>query len=47
MRLTRVIALEPRVPRAEDFAHPARADAGSDSVLVERRADHGLCSCIQ
>ena len=31
----RHVAIEPRVPRAKDFAHPARADAGSDSVLIE------------
>ena len=39
--LHRHVAIEPRVPRAKHFAHPAGADRGSDSVLVERGADHG------
>ncbi len=34
------LAIQAGVPRAKDLAHPARADAGGDSVLVERGADH-------
>src|SRR5262245_20406490 len=40
--LDRDIAIEPRVSRAKHLAHPACTDAGGDSVLVERGADHFL-----
>ena len=30
--LHRHVAIEPRVPRAKEFAHPARAQRGSDLV---------------
>ena len=45
--LHRDVAIEPRVPRAKHFTHPTRADAGGDSILVERGADHWVRVDIQ
>ena len=42
--LHRYVAVEPRVPRPEDLAHPAGADVAGDSVLVDRRADQSSSS---
>ena len=38
--LHRHVAMKPRVLRTKHFAHSARADAGGDSVLVERYSYH-------
>ena len=34
------VAIEPCVPCAKHFAHPARADGGGDPILVEGSANH-------
>src|SRR5262245_60302938 len=45
--LDRYIAVEPRVPRAKHFAHPAHADGRCDLVRPETSAFRGVVwSCV-